>query len=126
MRGRDLLPIAGALSKRGAAQPWARSSVNRSYYAAFSEAADYAAGRGYQRSGGAASHQKAWRFVGDIVDGDLRRRAERIAIRDAGLALKLRRERADYRLNASLPRDEAQNAYREAAGIINAIDRMKA
>ena len=80
---------------------------------------------GHAPSPGKGSYLKTWRYVADIPDSDVVRRAERLAIRDQGLVLRERRHKADYRPGARLAATEAHEALREAQGIVKAFDRLK-
>jgi hypothetical protein len=126
MKGRDLVPIATALAKgRPPNEPAARSSVNRSYYAAFGEASDYVTGRGFVRHYGGGSHDQVWKYLElGITDGDPRRSAARQAIAAQGRLLKNRRQKADYQRSARLGNTEAADALREARRIIAALDAL--
>jgi hypothetical protein len=130
MRGRDLLRVARLRVARVLAGPntseaRVRSAISSAYYAAFSEAAAYAARHGFHFAPAVASHVRLWRFVrAGIADGDRQRQAERDAIADTGFRLKERRQKADYRLGSRLQRNEDATSIREAERIIHALDRI--
>ena len=127
MKGRELIPIATSLAKgRPVPDPAARSSVNRSYYAAFGEASDYVLARGFVRRRGGGSHDQVWNYLeSGIGDGDARRSAARRAIAGQGRLLKDRRRKADYERASRLALDESTDALSEATRIIGALDALK-
>jgi hypothetical protein len=125
MKGRALLPVAQSLARAGAGEPYARSSVNRSYYAAFGEASDYVQGRGFVTGSGPGSHKQVWNYLDNgIPDGNAARQKERRALASQGLLLKDRREKADYRRHQAIGRDEPRLAEKEARNLIDRLDRL--
>src|SRR4051794_33216826 len=125
MQGRALLPVAQSLARAGAGEPYARSSVNRSYYAAFGEASDYVQGRGFVPKAGSGSHVAVWNYLDSgVPDADARRRKERRALASQGFLLKDRREKADYRRHQAIGHDEPRVAEKEARNLITRLDRL--
>lgn len=120
------MKIAEELAKgKRVGEPAARSSVNRSYYAAFGEASDYVAARGFSRKRGAGSHNQVWNYVDTgIVDGNAHRAAQRRAIAAQGQLLKVRRHKADYQRGSKLGASEAPDALREARRIIDSLEAL--
>jgi hypothetical protein len=119
MKGRDFIAVAETLAGTEARE---RTSVGRSYYAAFSEAGEYVTRNGYTRDG-TASHDRMWNYLRDHVpDGDARRQAIRRAIADEGFRLKTRRQKADYALKSKLAVSEPAEALRGAKRIIKELD----
>jgi len=128
MKGRDLLAVARRLgSGQNPTEPNRRTSINRSYYAAFGELSGHIQVRGYVRKPSGSPHDASWKFLKTgIVDGDVQRAAVRRAIADTGFQLKARRLKADYHLSAGISRTEPQDALGEAEAIIKALDSLKA
>lgn len=128
IRGRELLRVARPLLAPGAGEAWARSAVNRCYYAAYTEAVRYISARGYVwQPGSGGSHVQVWRYLRNSVpDGNADRRAERRALAALGSHIKTRRVRADYRTTGALARHEARDAHREAKNLIERLDRLLA
>jgi hypothetical protein len=126
MRGRELLRIAAKLAGGSSpSEPAERSAVNRAYYAAFLEALDYIHPRGFLRSPGRGSHNRVWNFLrSGIGDPDRRRRELRRTIADTGIDLKRRRQEADYRPHAKMPRGGGKEAVAEANRIIKELDAL--
>jgi uncharacterized protein (UPF0332 family) len=120
------VPIAATLAKgRPVTEPAARSSVNRSYYAAFGEASDYVVARGFVRRRGGGTHDQVWKYVeSGVVDGDARRMAERRAIAAQGRLLKIKRHKADYQRGSKLAKTEPTDALNDARRIIQALDSL--
>jgi hypothetical protein len=111
---------------RAQAEPFARSSVNRSYYAAFGEATDYVQARGLAPQDGKASHMRVWNYLDSgIRDSDANRRKERRALASPGLVLKERREKADYRRQQGTGRNEPRLAAKESRNLINRLDKLR-
>jgi uncharacterized protein (UPF0332 family) len=128
MRGRELVPVAeGLIRGRPLVEAAARSAVSRAYYAAFSELSDYLRVRHHTPGPRRSPHDAAWQALrSGFVDGDVARQARRRAVADAGFRLKARRQKADYRLDARLARDEATDAVHEATRIIRELDALDA
>jgi hypothetical protein len=122
IQGRALLAVAREVNRK-ATEPWKRSTINRAYYAAFGEAAEYARRNGYARGGG-SPHKSVWDFIERVPDGDRRRRAERAAIRGHARWLQEEREKADYQLNGAVGRSAPDDAVRLAKRIIDALDAL--
>lgn len=123
IRGRALLSVAAALDT-AAGEASKRSVINRAYYAAFGEASAYATRNGYSRGRGGPPHRRVWDFIAQMHDGDARRRARRLAIASHGQALQEWREKADYRLDATIGRDEPAESRRYAKRIIAELDEL--
>jgi hypothetical protein len=74
-----------------------RSSINRSYYAAYGEAKAFASRHGYTWNGKGGSHVQVWNFLrAGKGAASLWETAAWKAIGDAGIALKATRTAADY------------------------------
>lgn len=128
MKGRDLIPVAAALSRgKPPLEPEARSAVSRAYYGAYGELSDHLRVRHYAPPPTRSRHDAAWRHLRNgIVDGDARRQAQRRAVADTGFQLKARRLKADYQLGSRLARDEAALAVAEARRIVTELDALDA
>lgn len=128
IRGRELFRVARPLLAPGAGEAWARSAVNRCYYAAYTETVRYITARGYAwMPGSGGSHIQVWRYLRrGIADGDATRRAERRALAALGSQVKARRVRADYRTTGALGKSEARDAFREAKDLVGRLDRLTA
>jgi hypothetical protein len=125
MQGRELLAVARSLRRPGAGEPFARSSINRSYYAAFTEASDYVTAKGFVQCPGRGSHERVWSYLDTGVrDSDPARRMERRALASQGLKLKDGRHKADYRRHQAIGRREPQLAEKEARNLITRLDRL--
>jgi hypothetical protein len=90
------------------------------------EVTEYVMARGLPSSPSAYSHDRTWNHLKNgISDKDAGRQAERRAIAGQGFLLKARRQKADYRPNPKLARDETKQAISEALGIIKRLDGLK-
>ena len=127
IRGREFLDVARQLARgsRPPSERVARTAVNRAYYAAFSEAADYVVNRGYVRKRGGASHQQLWEYLkSGIRDTDAARQGRRSAVAAHGLELLRRRTLADYNLVGRLPHDDPKYSMDLADRVVTELDRL--
>jgi hypothetical protein len=118
-----LLKVAADLVQaRTPTEAGIRSAINRAYYAALSEARDFANRHGYVALKRGGSNQRVWHFLGGGQSGlALWEAAAWKAIGDAGLALMARRVDADYRATAALTVVDARTAIAAALTIVRRV-----
>jgi hypothetical protein len=99
---KQLERVALDLLKEPTTEARLRSSINRSYYAAYGEAKEFAVRHGYSWNGKAGSHIQVWNFLRKGKGSSPAwERAAWKAIGDSGLQLKAERTVADY--NSAVP-----------------------
>src|SRR5262245_46078779 len=118
MTGRDFLAVADALVAAGTEADW-RSSISRSYYAAFHTDREFMARLRFRVPAADQAHAYLWLRLGNTGDPT----ADRIGrmLRD----LRGRRNVADYDLNRARTRANAVDAAADARDVIAAIDAIR-
>jgi uncharacterized protein (UPF0332 family) len=115
MTGRDFLALADALAAAGAEAEW-RTSISRSYYAAFHAAREFMARLRFRVPAADQAHAYLWMRRSNTGDST----ADRIGrmLRD----LRGRRNAADYDLNRSRTQANAIDAAVDARDVTRALD----
>lgn len=119
---RLLQQVALALLQSSPTEARLRSSINRSYYAAYGEARCFASRHGYTWNGKGGSHIQVWNYL-KVGKGaaSLWEKAVWKAIGEAGIALKATRTAADYEDAPPPTMQDAESALAQANAIIKRL-----
>lgn len=126
-RWQQLEYVSRHLVSSNSSEAFARSAVNRAYYAAFGEAKEFAIRHGYVKKGtGGGSHQQVWSFLAKGTTGlSTHELAAWKAIAAQGVKLKAQRVNADYFGYLQITLAEASLAITEAQGIIRRLSGLR-
>jgi hypothetical protein len=115
MTGHDFLPLAKRLATGATEVEW-RTSVGRSYYAAFHVARQFFQDLRFRVPYADQAHRYLWLRLSNCGDGS-------VELAGASLNdLRRHRNRADYELNRPFLQSLAQSQLIEAERIINTLD----
>lgn len=113
----DLLRIANHLLKRNTEADW-RSSISRSYYAAFHAACNFLRDLGFAVPQDDSAHHYAYSRLFNCGTKQVAVLADKLA------DLRRQRNQADYECSATVRQGEATDALRNAQDILYVLDNL--